>query len=144
MKGLEGIRVVEVGEMIAVPWATRLIADLGADVIKIERPQGDLSRHRGPYPNEPDPSQSGLFTHLNLNKRSVVADLGEASDIARLHDLLGEADLLFHDFSPETANRIGLHEKELAFPTRRSSDLCRRPPANPRRRMGVVDPGLFR
>jgi len=114
MKGLEGIRVVEVGEMIAVPWATRLIADLGADVIKIERPQGDLSRHRGPYPNEPDPSQSGLFTHLNLNKRSVVADLGEASDIARLHDLLGEADLLFHDFSPETANRIGLHEKELA------------------------------
>jgi len=114
MKGLEGIRVVEVGEMIAVPWATRLIADLGADVIKIEPPQGDLSRHRGPYPNQPDLSQSGLFTHLNLNKRSVVADLGEASDVARLHDLLGDADLLFHDFSPETANRIGLHEKELA------------------------------
>ena len=66
--------------MIAVPWATRLIADLGADVIKVEPPQGDLSRHRGPYPNQPDPSQSGLFTHLNLNKRSV--DFGEASDVA--------------------------------------------------------------
>ena len=114
MKGLEGIRVVEVGQMIAVPWATRLIADLGADVIKIEPPQGDLSRHRGPYPNQPDPSQSGLFTHLNLNKRSVVADLGEASDVARLHDLLGDADLLVHDLSPETANQIGLHENELA------------------------------
>ena len=64
MKGLEGIRVVEVGQMIAVPWATRLIADLGADVIKVEPPQGDLSRHRGPYPNQPDPSQSGLFLSL--------------------------------------------------------------------------------
>lgn len=114
MKGLEGIRVVEVGQMIAVPWATRLIADLGADVIKVEPPQGDLSRHRGPYPNQPDPSQSGLFTHLNLNKRSVVADFGEASDVARLHDLLGDADLLVHDLSPEAANQIGLHENELA------------------------------
>ena len=114
MKGLEGIRVVEVGQMIAVPWATRLIADLGADVIKVEPPQGDLSRHRGPYPNQPDPSQSGLFTHLNLNKRSVIADFGEASDVARLHDLLGDADLLIHDLSPEAANQIGLHENELA------------------------------
>ena len=114
MKGLEGIRVVEVGQMIAVPWATRLIADLGADVIKVEPPQGDLSRHRGPYPNQPDPSQSGLFTHLNLNKRSLVADFGEASDVARLHDLLGDADLLVHDLSPEAANQIGLHENELA------------------------------
>ena len=159
MKGLEGIRVVEVGQMIAVPWATRLIADLGADVIKIEPPQGDLSRHRGPYPNQPDPSQSGLFTHLNLNKRSVVADLGEASDVARLHDLLGDADLLVHDLSPETANQIGLHENELAQKSSGAGDcfgyslwpygtvlglVCRRSPTHPRRWMGMVDSGLFR
>ena len=46
MQGLEGIRVVEIGQMIAVPWATRLIGDLGADVIKVEPPEGDRSRYR--------------------------------------------------------------------------------------------------
>ena len=74
MQGLEGIRVVEIGQMIAVPWATRLIGDLGADVIKVEPPEGDRSRHRGPFSGKPDISQSGLFTHLNLNKRSVTAN----------------------------------------------------------------------
>ena len=80
MRGLEGIRVVEVGQMIAVPWATRLIADLGAEVVKLEPPEGDRSRRRGPFPGVPDPSQSGLFTHLNLNKRSVIIDFSEPSD----------------------------------------------------------------
>ena len=114
MQGLEGIRVIEVGQMIAVPWATRLIADLGADVIKVEPPNGDLARHRGPYPGLPDISQSGLFTHLNLNKRSVVADLTDSSDVSRLHELIRDADLLIHDLSPDTANRIGLDESGLA------------------------------
>jgi len=114
MQGLEGIRVIEVGQMIAVPWATRLIADLGADVIKVEPPNGDLARHRGPYPGLPDISQSGLFTHLNLNKRSVVADLTDSSDVSRLHELIRDADLLIHDLSPDTANRIGLDENGLA------------------------------
>ncbi len=54
MQGLEGIRVVEIGQMIAVPWATRLIGDLGADVIKVEPPEGDRSRHRGPFSGKPD------------------------------------------------------------------------------------------
>ena len=49
MRGLEGIRVVEVGQMIAVPWATRLIADLGAEVVKLEPPEGARSRRRGPF-----------------------------------------------------------------------------------------------
>ena len=80
--------------MIAVPWATRLIADLGAEVVKLEPPQGDRARQRGPFPKEPDASQSGLFIHLNINKRSVVVDLTKSSDIARLHELLQEADLL--------------------------------------------------
>jgi len=114
MQGLEGIRVVEVGQMIAVPWATRLIADLGADVVKLEPPQGDRARQRGPFPKEPDASQSGLFIHLNINKRSVVVDLTKSSDIARLHELLQEADLLLHDLAPDVANSVGLHEDDLA------------------------------
>ncbi|HAF67788.1 MAG TPA: hypothetical protein DCL16_01600 [Acidimicrobiaceae bacterium] len=114
MQGLEGIRVVELGQMIAVPWATRLIADLGADVVKIEPPEGDRARQRGPFPGGPDASQSGLFIHLNINKRSVVADLTKSSDVTRLHELLQEADLLLHDLPPDVANSVGLHEDELA------------------------------
>ena len=114
MRGLEGIRVVEVGQMIAVPWATRLIADLGAEVVKLEPPEGDRSRRRGPFPGVPNPSQSGLFTHLNLNKRSVIIDFSEPSDTARMHELLAEADLLVHDLSPDAADLVGLHEDDLA------------------------------
>ncbi len=114
MQGLEGIRVVEVGQMVAVPWATRLIADLGADVVKIEPLEGDRSRRRGPFPGTPNISQSGLFTHLNLNKRSVVADLNEAAGQSRLRELISSADLLIHDLAPDLADAAGLHEAELA------------------------------
>ena len=114
MQGLEGIRVVEVGQMVAVPWATRLIADLGADVVKIEPLEGDRSRRRGPFPGTPNISQSGLFTHLNLNKRSVVADLNEAAGQSRLRELISSADLLVHDLAPDLADAAGLHEAELA------------------------------
>ena len=114
MRGLEGIRVVEVGQMIAVPWATRLIADLGAEVVKLEPPDGDRSRRRGPFPGAPDTSQSGLFTHLNLNKRSIVLDFSKPSDTTRMHELLAEADLLVHDLSPDVADLVGLHEDDLA------------------------------
>jgi crotonobetainyl-CoA:carnitine CoA-transferase CaiB-like acyl-CoA transferase len=113
MQGLEGIRVVEVGQMVAVPWATRLIADLGAEVVKVEPLDGDRSRRRGPFPGKPDISQSGLFTHLNLNKRSVVADLADAAGRSHLRELISSADLLIHDLAPDFADATGLHESEL-------------------------------
>ena len=113
MQGLEGIRVVEIGQMIAVPWATRLIGDLGADVIKVEPPEGDRSRHRGPFSGKPDISQSGLFTHLNLNKRSVTANFEDSADVSNLQALLEEADLLIHDLPPDKADLLGLHQDEL-------------------------------
>ena len=69
MRGLEGIRVVEVGQMIAVPWATRLIADLGAEVVKLEPPEGDRSRRRGPFPGVPNPVS---YTHLTLPTKRIV------------------------------------------------------------------------
>ena len=114
MQGLEGIRVVEIGQMIAVPWAARLIGDLGADVIKVEPPEGDRARYRGPFRGEPDISQSGLFTHLNLNKRSITADLDNLADVSKLEELLEEADLLIHDLPPDKADGLGLHQDELA------------------------------
>jgi crotonobetainyl-CoA:carnitine CoA-transferase CaiB-like acyl-CoA transferase len=90
---LHGIKVVELAEGIAGPYAGKLLADYGADVVKVESPSGDRARHLGPFPAgvvEPDPEQSALFLHLNTNKRSVVA--GPADDI--VHGLLAEADLV--------------------------------------------------
>ncbi len=82
---LTAIRVVEFAQGIAGPYAGKLFADYGADVIKVEPPQGDRSRHLGPFPGtgtsveaeqDGDSEQSALFLHLNTNKRSVVADVG--------------------------------------------------------------------
>lgn len=100
--------------MAAVPRATRLIADLGADVVKVEPLEGDRSRRRGPFPGKPDTSQSGLFTHLNLNKRSVVADLGDVAGRSRLRELISSTGSLIHDLAPDLADAAGLHESELA------------------------------
>jgi len=74
---LVGIRVVELGGMVSAPYCAKLLADFGADVVKVEPPQGgDVSRSWGPFPNdEPHPEKSGLFQFLNTNKRSVTLDL---------------------------------------------------------------------
>src|SRR5689334_21664769 len=75
---LAGIRVVEAGGMLGAAYAARLLGDLGADVIKVESPEGDPSRLRGPFPPhaENNPEASGLHLYLNANKRSVVLDPG--------------------------------------------------------------------
>ncbi len=98
---LAGIRVVEFAEGIAGPYAGKLFADFGADVVKVEPPGGDRSRHLGPFPaSGPDPEQSALFLHLNTNKRSVVAGV-EDDVVARL---LARADLVIQsEPSPDPA-----------------------------------------
>ena len=74
---LDGVRVVEVGSLVGAAYATKLLADLGADVVKVEPPDGgDAARHRGPFPGGvPHPERSGLFLYLNANKRGVALDL---------------------------------------------------------------------
>ena len=67
---LAGLKIVECGEGISAAFAAKMMADLGASVIKVEPPGGDLTRRRGPFPNEQfDPEKSGLFLYLNNNKR---------------------------------------------------------------------------
>ena len=96
---LEGIRVVELAEGIAGPYAGKLLADFGADVVKVEPPGGDLSRRLGPFPTTgPDEEQSALFLHLNTSKRSVVAEAD--SDLVRR--LVSGADLVLQS-SPHPA-----------------------------------------
>ena len=107
MQGLDGVKVIELGHMVSAAYATKLMADLGAEVIKVEEPGGDVARQRGPFPNGvPDPEQSGLFLYLNTNKHSVVLDLPR--DRQALMELVAEADIVVHNYAPTRMAALGL------------------------------------
>jgi crotonobetainyl-CoA:carnitine CoA-transferase CaiB-like acyl-CoA transferase len=93
-RALEGLRVVDISQGIAGPYATKLLADSGALVTKVEPPGGDYARRLGPFPNDvPDPERSGLFLHLNTSKRSMTVDVAVASGQVVLKKLLANADV---------------------------------------------------
>src|SRR5208282_2066358 len=86
---LSDLRVVECGEGVAAAFATKLMAILGAEVIKVEQPAGEVTRERGPFfGDRVDPEQSGLFLYLNADKYGVTLNLSDPSDRARLDHLL--------------------------------------------------------
>ncbi|MBI3249917.1 MAG: CoA transferase [Deltaproteobacteria bacterium] len=108
MQGLEGVKVLELGNMVSASYATKLMADLGADVVKVEEPAGDLARQRGPFPSGiADPEKSGLFLYLNTNKRGVSFDPRQQQ--LTLHQLVGWADILVHNYTPARMADLGLH-----------------------------------
>jgi crotonobetainyl-CoA:carnitine CoA-transferase CaiB-like acyl-CoA transferase len=112
---LAGVSVVECGEGVAAAFAAKMMADLGADVIKVEPPGGDLTRRRGPFPEgNPDPEKSGLFLYLNNNKRGVTIDLARADGKALLGRLLTKADILVHNVHPSERARYGLGSDAIA------------------------------
>jgi len=111
---LDGIRVIDVSRVLAGPFATMLLADLGADVIKVEPPDGDETRSWGPpWWGDPDDRRSAYFASVNRNKRSVVLDLRTDDGRATLDRLLATADLLIHNYRPATAARLGLETNAL-------------------------------
>ena len=112
---LEGIRVIDASRVLAGPFATMLLADLGADVIKVEPPDGDETRAWGPpWWGDPSERRSAYFASVNRNKRSVVLDLQTDDGRATLDRLLVTADLLVHNYRPATAARLGLEPDRLA------------------------------
>jgi CoA:oxalate CoA-transferase len=112
---LEGVSVIECGQGIAAAFAAKLMADLGAGVIKVESPRGDSARRRGPFPGDlPDPEKSGLFIYLNANKRGVTIDLEKAEGRALLMGLVGGAGVLIHDIHPAERETIGLASDKIA------------------------------
>jgi crotonobetainyl-CoA:carnitine CoA-transferase CaiB-like acyl-CoA transferase len=102
---LANLRVIEFGEGIAVPYCGKLLADFGADVIKIEKPgEGDRTRRHGPFPADvPHPERSGLFLALNTNKRGITLEPGSPTGRQLLEALLQGADVLLHQNVPDMA-----------------------------------------
>jgi crotonobetainyl-CoA:carnitine CoA-transferase CaiB-like acyl-CoA transferase len=111
---LDGIRVIDASRVLAGPFATMLLADLGADVIKIESPDGDETRTWGPpWWGDPADRRSAYFASVNRNKRSVVLDLRADDGRRTLDQLLATADLLVHNYRPATATRLGIEADAL-------------------------------
>src|SRR5208282_6673593 len=98
---LSGIRVLEQGTFITGPCAGMLLADLGADVIKVESPDGD------PYRAYQGGQYSPHFQAYNRNKRSLALDMKQAGDCGLFERLIQEADVYIQNFRPGTAERLG-------------------------------------
>jgi succinate--hydroxymethylglutarate CoA-transferase len=111
---LSGVRVVEFGHVAAGPFGTMLLADLGADVVKIESPDGDQLRSWPPIAEQGDDRFSHNFASVNRNKRSVVADLKDPDDLARVRELCRAADVLLENYRPGVLARLGLGFDELS------------------------------
>ena len=110
---LGGALVLECGQGVSASFAAKLLSQLGAEVIKVEPPQGDVTRTRGPFPEDrPDPNRSGLFMYLNANKLGVTLDLN--ADTERFHGLLARADILVHNVLPPDRDGAGLNSGALA------------------------------
>jgi crotonobetainyl-CoA:carnitine CoA-transferase CaiB-like acyl-CoA transferase len=103
---LAAVRVLDLTTMVAGPVATRMLADQGADVIKIEPPSGELMRHFSNGRN----GMSAFFLSCNRNKRSLAVDLKATEGLAIVRKLIATADVLVHNFRPGAAERIGLGE----------------------------------
>src|SRR5262245_43094403 len=95
---LAGVRVVECGAEVSAAFAAKLLAMLGAEVVKVEPPEGDICRRRGPFPGGvADSERSGLFLYLNADKRGVTLDLHAVEGRRKLDNLLVGADILVHN-----------------------------------------------
>jgi crotonobetainyl-CoA:carnitine CoA-transferase CaiB-like acyl-CoA transferase len=105
MLPLEGVRVVEIAQNLAGPMAAEILAHMGADVLKVERPEGDDARRWGP------PFHKGTspgYLAVNANKRSITVDLKDKTAVARLTELIGEADVLVQNLRPGSLEALGL------------------------------------
>jgi crotonobetainyl-CoA:carnitine CoA-transferase CaiB-like acyl-CoA transferase len=113
---LSGIRVIEFGQIAAGPFTGMLFADLGADVVKVERPDvGDGMRDWPPfYTNDEGEAYSSNFSSLNRNKRSITVDFKSQEQLERLRELCSKADVIVENFRPGVLGKFGLGYETLA------------------------------
>jgi crotonobetainyl-CoA:carnitine CoA-transferase CaiB-like acyl-CoA transferase len=112
---LAGTRVLDLTQGLAGPFCTMMLADMGADVVKVEAPGGDPTRLIGPFTDD-DKEQffGGYFHSVNRNKRSIVLDLRDPEDVATFRDLANHAEMLVENYRPGVMERFGLSYESLA------------------------------
>ena len=112
---LQGLRVVELGESVSAPYCSKLLADMGAGVVKIERPGvGDQNREYGPFLNDqPHHERSGLFLYLNANKQGVTLDLETPTGREILGGLLAKSQVFVHNLHPTEMDRLSVDYETL-------------------------------
>jgi crotonobetainyl-CoA:carnitine CoA-transferase CaiB-like acyl-CoA transferase len=117
---LEGLKVIELARILAGPWIGQTLADLGADVTKVESPKGDDTRTWGPpfitrtLPDGTEETTAAYFHSANRGKSSITADLTDADDLKRLYDLIAGADVLIENFKVGGLAKYGLDYASLA------------------------------
>jgi len=113
---LSGIKVLDLSQYIAGPYTAKLLADNGAEVIKIEAPgKGDVARKCGPFPGDnPDPEASGLFLVLNTSKKGITLDIATGKGKELFLDLIREADVVIESYKPSFLPSLGLGYDDLS------------------------------
>lgn len=112
---LEGIKILDLGHVLAAPFCTMILADLGAEVIKVESPIGDDSRQFGPFIGEADGAgkQSGYFISINRNKKSMCVDLKKPEGKSLLKDLIKKCDVVVENYRPTTMRKLGFSYEQM-------------------------------
>ncbi len=120
-QALSGVRVLDFSQYIAGPFCTKLLADFGAEVIKVEPPgAGDVSRGYGPFKDDvPNREASGLFLYCNTNKKSVTLDIETETGRAIARRLAAESDVVVESFAPGKMAALGLGYEDLAASNQR-------------------------
>lgn len=108
---LDGVRIIDMTSVVMGPYATQILADFGADVIKVESPAGDTTRRVPPMRHD---GMGSTFLHANRNKRSIVIDLKHPDGVGALLVLLRTADVLVYNVRPRAMERLGLDQERLA------------------------------
>ncbi|AKS32576.1 CaiB/BaiF CoA transferase family protein [Mycolicibacterium goodii] len=108
---LQGVRVIDLTAMVMGPYCTQIMADMGADVIKVEPPQGDNTRY---ISVGPAPGLSGVFVNVNRGKRSIVLDLQTETGKANLRDLIAGADVFIHSMRAKAVAKLGFGYDDVA------------------------------
>ena len=114
-QALSDVKVLDLTWHIAGPYCTKLLAGYGAEVIKVEKPgEGDPTRRMGPFfKDDPHPEKSGLFLHLNTNKKGITLNLKSATGKKILKALVSDVDILVESFSPRVMSSLGLDYQTL-------------------------------
>ena len=108
-RALEGMKVLDLTHHLSGPYCTKLLADFGADVLKVEKPAGDHTRRAGPFlEDDIDPEKSLVFAYLNTNKQSITLNLKSDKGISMLTSLIEESDVLVENFAPRVMPSLGL------------------------------------